>query len=407
MRTFHLAAIAGVIATSACAAPFSSPPLGTTDTTPQHTLFAARPANAKARLWPRPGPSRRVCGPVMPGFARCNALVRTDVKGRPAVIAYGPADLQTAYSLTPYSAANGGGTTVAIVDAFDNPNAASDLAVYRNYYGLPPCSPSSGCFTKVQFGKRINKGWVEEESLDVDMVSAICPNCNILLVEAATNSIRNLEAAEKYATAHASYVSNSWGAPEIYNGQQNFPNGLPQVFDVPGVAITASTGDSSYNDPALYPAIFPTVIGVGGTSLGSVNPRAETAWSGAGSGCSQIFAQPNFQQGLSTGCTNRAEADAAADADPYSGVAVYDSYKNKFGWWIFGGTSVASPIVASVFALAGNTATNNPAYLYANAANLNDITSGANGNCGAPLCVAGAGWDGPTGLGTPNGIAAF
>jgi hypothetical protein len=137
-----------------------------------------------------------------------------------------------------------------------------------------------------------------------------------------------------------------------------------------------------------------------------VRPRTETAWTGAGSGCSKIYAKPGFQIGLHTGCANRAEADSSADANPDTGVAVYDTFYQP-GWEVFGGTSVATPIVASVFALSGKTSTNNPANLYSHSSSLNDVTRGSNGGCGAPLCQAGAGWDGPTGLGTPNGIGAF
>jgi subtilase family serine protease len=319
-------------------------------------------------------------------------------KGTPA--GYSPSDLQTAYGLTTYSQDKGSGETVAIVDAYDDPNAASDLSVYRSEFGLSSCTSSNGCFTKVKEGTQTNRGWAEEESLDVDMVSAICPNCKIMLVEAATSSLANLATAEKYATAHAHYVSNSWSGNEgtkTYDGD----------FNVSATAITAATGDNGYNKTAQWPAILPTVTAVGGTSLTSYSPRTETAWSGAGSGCSKVYNKPTFQSGLNTGCSKRAQADTSADANPNTGVAVYDSYLSSGGWLVFGGTSVSTPIVASVFALAGDTADNNDTYLYKHAADLNDVTSGSNGSCGAPLCKAGAGWDGPTGLGTPNGIGAF
>ena len=304
-----------------------------------------------------------------------------------------------AYNLTNYSASNGKGQTVAIVDAYVDPSAAKDLAVYRSQYGLSSCTASGGCFATKAFGSSANAGWAQEESLDVDMVSAICPNCHIILVEAASNSLSALATAEKYATQHANYVSNSWSGNEgtkTYDGD----------FNVSGVAITAATGDNGYNSTAQWPAILPTVTAVGGTSLTSYNPRKESAWSGAGSGCSKVYAKPNFQSGLSTGCSDRAEADTSADADPNTGVAVYDSY-HESGWLVFGGTSVATPIIASTFALAGSSADNTNAHLYGNTSSLNDVTSGSNGSCGKPLCAAGAGWDGPTGLGTPNGIGAF
>lgn len=402
MRFFSpIAALAAVAALSACSGTTTSLPPGASGASYVSPTGKA-PTAAQLGLWPRQGPAVRVCGAVGRGYARCQAWIRTDIKGkiRPDTPAgYGPSDLQTAYGLTSYSANNGGGQTVAIVDAYNDPDAASNLSVYRSQYGLPPCTTSNGCFKTQQYTTRTNTGWVEEESLDVDMVSAICPNCKILLVEAASASTSALSTAEKYATSHANYVSNSWSGNEgttSYDGD----------YDVSGVAITAATGDSGHNSTAQWPAILPSVIGVGGTSLTSISPRTETAWSGAGSGCSKIYAKPSFQSGLSTGCTKRAQSDASADANPNTGVAVYDTFHTS-GWLVFGGTSVATPITASVFALAGNTSTNNPGNLYSHASSLNDVTSGSDGGCGAPLCVAGPGWDGPTGLGTPNGIGAF
>ncbi len=401
MRFLGIGAVTLVTALTACNSAINAVP-GSTPSS-QIAPFALQGTTAaQLGLWPRPGPAVRVCGAVPEGFARCQAWIRTDVKGmlrKNMPGGYAPSDLQKAYGLTPYSKSNGSGETVAIVDAYDNPNAASDLAVYRAEYGLPACMPSSGCFTKEKYATKSNAGWAEEESLDVDMVSAICPNCKILLVEAASASASSLSTAERYASAHANYVSNSWSGNE---GKKSYD----RDYHVGGVAITAATGDSGYNARAQWPAILPSVIGVGGTSLKSVSPRSETAWSGAGSGCSTIYAKPSFQTGIDTGCSNRAQADASAVADPYTGVAVYDSFRQS-GWLVFGGTSVATPITASVFALAGNAGANNPGNLYSHASAMNDVTSGHNGGCGAPLCKAGVGWDGPTGLGTPNGIAAF
>ena len=168
----------------------------------------------------------------------------------------------------------------------------------------------------------------------------------------------------------------------------------------------AATGDHGHNSTAQWPAILPSVVGVGGTSLTSVTPRAETAWLRAGSGCSKIYGKPSFQSGLNTGCSMRAQADVSADADPDTGVAVYDTFQRR-GWLVFGGTSVATPIVASLFALAGYASANPAGNLYSHTSTLHDISSGSNGTCGAPLCVAGRGWDGPTGLGSPDGVGAF
>ncbi len=401
MRFSTLLAVTLVTALTACSGGRDSLPAGTANAALSLNAIR-RPTAAQLGLWPRPGPAVRVCGAVAAGQARCQAWIRTDVKGllrEDTPAGYAPSDLQTAYGLTAYSRSDGGGETVAVVDAYDDPDAAANLSVYRSEYGLSACTASSGCFTEKQFTKKTNAGWAQEESLDVDMVSAICPNCDILLVEASSNGAAALSKAESYATAHASYVSNSWSGAEgdtRYDGD----------YDVGGVAITAASGDRGYDKVAQWPAILPTVIGVGGTDLTSISPRTETAWSGAGSGCSKIYPMPSFQRGITTGCANRAQSDASADADPYTGVAVYDTF-HQSGWLVFGGTSVATPITASVFALAGDASTNNPGNLYAHSAELNDVTSGSNGRCGKPLCTAGPGWDGPTGLGTPDGIGAF
>ena len=396
MRFRAIAVVTLVTALTACNGASNAVPAGS------GTTAAGRTA-AQMGLWPRPGPAAPVCGAVRTGFARCQAWVRTDIAGKlrgdATPSGYAPSDLQTAYNLTSYSQGNGAGATVAIVDAYDDPNAEADLGVYRAQYGLAPCTSANGCFTKQKYGSTTNTGWAEEESLDVDMVSAICPNCKILLVEASSASTSALSTAETYATSHAGYVSNSWSGNE---GSKSYDGD----YNVSGVAIAAATGDSGHNRTAQWPAILPSVVGVGGTSLTKISPRTESTWSGAGSGCSTVYAKPSFQSGISTGCSKRAEADSSAVANPNTGVAVYDSF-HESGWLVFGGTSVATPITASVFALAGNPSTNNPGNLYSHKANLNDVTTGSNGNCGAPLCKAGTGWDGPTGLGTPNGIAAF
>ncbi|MBV8530024.1 MAG: S53 family peptidase, partial [Candidatus Eremiobacteraeota bacterium] len=407
MRLSKISAAAAVVALTACTESTTSLPAATSmagcaasaqrslSTMPEPNPPAALhpPTAADLGAWPRRGRAARVCGDVGRGFARCQAWLRTDVAGTilpntPG--GYGPSDLQKAYGLTSYSESNSG-CTVAIVDAYDDPNAAADLNVYRLHYGLPACTVSDGCFTKQQYAARTDVGWAGEESLDVDMVSAICPKCRILLVEAASANVADLDAAERFATSHAQYVSNSWSGDE---GTTSYD----ADFNVRGVAVTAATGDKAYSVNAQWPAILPSVIAVGGTALISVNPLAETAWASAGSGCSKLYAKPSFQANLNTGCSMRAEADVSADADPDTGVAVYDTFHHS-GWHVFGGTSAAAPIVASVFALAGKTDANDPGNLYAHAPALFNVTSGSNGVCGKPLCVAGSGWNGPTGLG--------
>jgi len=352
----------------------------------------------------------RACTTAQAGHARCHALVRTDItSGGVSALAlpsgFGPADLQSAYKLS------GGvsGLTVAIVDAFDDPNAEADLAVYRSTYGLSACTTANGCFRKVnQNGvagsyPRTNTGWAEEISLDLDMVSAICPNCHILLVEAKTNSFANLATAvDRAATMGANAISNSYGGSE-YSAETSDQS----HYNHPGIAITVSSGDSGYG--VEFPAASQYVTAVGGTHLvrdGSARGWSETVWNGAGSGCSAYITKPSWQ--TDSGCTRRTVADVSAVADPATGVAVYDTFHEP-GWLVFGGTSVSAPIIASVYVRAGNSGSvNYGSYSYSHTGSLFDVTSGSNGSCGGSyLCTAKPGYDGPTGNGTPNGFGGF
>ncbi|HEX9105748.1 MAG TPA: S53 family peptidase [Longimicrobiales bacterium] len=349
-----------------------------------------------------------VCPGAVVGYARCHSLVLVDNAGNPNATGspsgYGPSQLRSAYAL---SVSGGAGQTVAIVDAYDDPNAESDLAVYRSQFGLPACTTANGCFKKVnQTGgstyPRGDQGWAEEISLDLDMASAICPNCKILLVEASSNSFANLAAAVDYAAGHATVVSNSYGGSE-YSSEVNDQS----HYNHPGVAITVSSGDNGYG--VEFPAASQYVTAVGGTSLKqSGSGWSETVWSGAGSGCSAYITKPSWQK--DAGCANRTVADVAAVADPNTGVAVYDTYRlHPGGWLVFGGTSVASPIIASVYALAGNAGSlTYGSYPYSHTGSLRDVVSGSNGSCGGSyLCTGTSGYDGPTGLGTPQGLGAF
>jgi subtilase family serine protease len=347
----------------------------------------------------------QVCGPVAEGFARCASFVRTDVGGDNVIpnTGYGPTDLQAAYNLP--SATKGHGQIVAIVDAYDDPTAESDLGVYRSHFLLSACTTANGCFRKLnQLGQSknypaFNLGWAQEISLDLDMASAICPNCHITLVEGNSNSFHDLafsvdEAVEK-------------GADEVSNSYLGGESGGPandKHYKHPGVMITAAGGDGGYG--VGFPASSQWVTAVGGTTLTrSSGGRGwtETVWSGTGSGCSAVFPKPSWQK--DTGCTMRTMNDVAAVANPGTGVLVV--YNNNF--YVFGGTSVATPIIASVYALAGNGASLIYAsHGYKHTANLYDITSGSNGHCTPSyLCTAGPGYDGPTGNGTPNGVVAF
>ncbi|WP_051940923.1 S53 family peptidase [Phaeacidiphilus oryzae] len=352
-----------------------------------------------------------------PGVMSCNAERVTSVRGRSTALrgvqrsaapsGLAPADLRGAYKLP---AGGGAGQTVAIVDAYNDPKAESDMATYRSQYGLAACSKASGCFKQVsQTGSttalpKNDTGWAGEISLDLDMVSAIAPKAHVVLVEAKSANMSDLGAAVDQAVKMgAKYVSNSYGGGES-SSDASYDSAY---FDHPGVAITASAGDSGYG--AQYPAGSKYVTAVGGTSLKKAsNARGwtESAWSGTGSGCSADDAKPSWQK--DTGCAKRSIADVSAVADPATGVAVYQTY-GASGWSVYGGTSASSPIIAGVYALAGSPGSAVPAAdPYAHPSALFDVASGSNGSCStAYLCSAGAGYDGPTGLGTPDGTAAF
>ncbi|MFJ4711868.1 peptidase S8 [Streptomyces sp. NPDC088785] len=333
---------------------------------------------------------------------------------------YGPADLQAAYGLTSAAAAKGAGETIAVVDAYDDPNAAADLAKYRSFYGLPACTAASGCFKKVgQTGSTTSlpsadSGWAEEISLDLDMASAVCPKCSILLVEAKSASMANLgTAVNRAVTLGAKYVSNSYGGSES-SADSGYDS---SYFNHPGVAITVSAGDEGYG--AEYPAASRYVTAVGGTALtraaSTTRGWTESVWrtsstEGTGSGCSAYDTKPAWQ--TDTGCARRTVSDVAAVADPATGVSVYDSYGITAGWYTFGGTSASSPIIAAVYALGGvPSAGSYPAkfpYAVAGTSALNDVTTGNNGSCSSSyLCTAKTGYDGPTGWGTPQGVSGF
>ncbi|WP_327293394.1 S53 family peptidase [Streptomyces sp. NBC_01198] len=374
---------------------------------------------------PQPAPAHRLttarsCAvSTAPDVMACKALKVTSGadslapsarSAHPAAIpsGYGPADLRSAYAVPD---AGGSDATVAIVDAYDNPNAEADLATYRTQYGLPACTTGNGCFRKVgQSGTSAlpvpDPGWAEEISLDLDMVSAVCPACHILLVEADSSVMTDLGESVNTAVAlGARYVSNSYGG-----GESGADTGYDsQFFDHPGVAITVSSGDAGYG--VEYPAGSRYVTAVGGTSLrqdGGSRGWTDTGWGGAGSGCSAYDPKPAWQQDAE--CAGRTVADVSAVADPATGVAVNDTYGNDTGWEVFGGTSASAPIIASLYALAGTPSEGSyPAsFPYAHTGALNDVLSGTNGECaGSYLCTGTAGYDGPTGLGTPDGVAAF
>ncbi|MFE0631820.1 carboxypeptidase regulatory-like domain-containing protein [Streptomyces sp. NPDC058864] len=396
--------------------------------------FGAAPAPAQAAEGGRstapasapaaPGHVEPLCGTPEPHEFACFGLRRTDLPAHKGLRAagedpegFGPADLRSAYGLP---ADGGAGRTIAVVDAFDNPDAEADLAVYRAQYGLPACTTANGCFTKAdqRGGTHYpdpDPGWAGEISLDLDMVSAVAPNARILLVEADSAGVDDLGAAVDQAVAlGAGYVSNSYGSNYAFLPEDPGESAADVHYDHPGVAVVASSGDSRYG--VAYPAASPHVTAVGGTTLtrdaGTARGWSESVWdhdgAGTGSGCSRYEPKPAFQE--DTGCPGRTVADVSAVADPATGVAVYDGY-NGGGWGVAGGTSASAPIIAGVYAAADApvAGTYPNTYPYAQGGpGLHDVTAGANGRCSpAYLCTAGAGYDGPTGLGTPNGTGAF
>jgi len=354
-----------------------------------------------------------VCTSSRHGMAQCDVLIR-GVSAKPGAGSgpdggYSPAQLQSAYNLP--SSSKGSGQIVAIVDAYDNPNVASDLATYRSYFGLS----AANFFKYDQDGEQGNypQGepyWGVEIDLDVEMVSASCPNCTIYLVEANSSNWSDIETAEAEAVKLGAHiVSNS------YNGE----GADEEYYNTKGVTYLASAGDSGYNNGPYGlgdPVSFPTVVAVGGTSLtqgGGSRGWTEVVWGDSGAGCSKEL-KPKWQG--DPGCKFRTANDVSAIADPNTGVAEYDSY-GYGGWVVSGGTSVSTPLLAGVFGLAGNAASQNGGKTFwqrkhQGANDLFPITSGSDGNCSPRyLCTAGTGeyrdYSGPAGWGTPNGIGAF
>lgn len=368
---------------------------------------------------------------VPAGVTHCSALIRTNAVSPSRAFhasnasalsigdngAYSPSYLQSAYNVGSFSSANdGAGRIVAIVDAYNNPKVVSDLAHYRRAFGLPACprrhvsAHATTCSIQVvnQSGARAplpasNAGWSQETTIDVDMISAICPRCQILLVEARSSAMSDLGASVNTAVAlHADVVSNSYGTAE-------YPSEVTDAqlyFNHPGVPIVAAAGEVGQG--VEFPAASPNVVAVGGTTLvqrsnNGVRNGFETAWSKTSSECSAYEPKPVWQSNLT--CANRSVADVAAVADPATGVWIYDSF-GATGSLIAGGTSVAAPIISALFALAksGNTSNADPVtHLYQSAAALSPVSQG--------IFSGQVGYDNATGLGTPgatpNSLPAF
>jgi hypothetical protein len=368
-------------------------------------LLAALAVAPAAVANPRPGP---LCPEPAPGFARCLTTYETVPSTSAAVVeGLGAGDLAAAYNLPE---AGGAQTLVGISIAYDAPNLEADLNEYRRQYGLPECTGASGCFRKVnQAGQagplpKVNQSWAVESTLDVSMVSAACPSCRIVVVEGNSPSFGDLAETEDTAVRlGATVVSNSYGGRE---------NGLALAFESSYVrddaTIVASSGDSGFT-AASFPAVFGTVVSVGGTTLtkdeSTSRGWSESAWRFGGSGCSAYIAKPSWQPG--TSCSFRTTADVAAAADD---IALYNTASG--GWGTVNGTSASAPFIAGLYGRAGGKPA--PGSLYRRADALFDITTGTNdpsgtgAKCGGDyLCTAQPGYDAPTGVGTPNGLAAF
>jgi subtilase family serine protease len=374
--------------------------------------------------------------------AQCHSQWRSDIAANPnpatlpsEILGYQPKDLQAAYDVASQAASQGGSQTIAVVVAYHDPDMQSALNTYRSTFGLAPCvettssglvggllstvttvvtGSSTGCLTELwangnangkseadtSSAPAFNEGWAIEEELDVEMVSAICPNCKIIVSESQDATLQNLAKAVTAAVSqHATEVSNSYTAPEA--------SGLSQydgAYQHNGVPMTAAAGDMGYG--AGYPATVPTVTAVGGASLvNSAGTWGEAIWPGTGSGCSGFEKKPSWQS--DTGCPYRTVNDLAVVGDPATGVAAFVSYAG--GWTVFGGTSVGAPLVAGLYALAGNGAQiDDTSILYQHAGSFAPVTGRSNGTCYPNyLCAGGPGYDGPSGLGMPIGLTAF
>ena len=353
---------------------------------------------------------------VFPSHARGIAPAAGGSSAASPPVAGSPGWIQQAYDLTYVSQTGGAGATVAIVDAYDDPPAEADLAVYRSRYRLPPCTTQNGCFTKVNENgqpsplPQTDTNWSGEITLDLDAVSAVCPNCHILLVEAFSNYNNDLQAAIQQAARWpgVKQISNSWGGTS-----SGPPSG---AYTFPGIATIASSGDWGVAPTGYqyYPAGLPGVTAAGGTALASTSGSAtargfgESAWSlsggwGDSSGCNTQtgIVKPSYQ--TDSGCTGRSYADVSADAQPSTGLSVYGSLNG--GWGVWGGTSLSSPLIAAYLASTGIDGSS-PGWAYASSALLNDPVGGSDGTCPpawAYICTAGVGYDGPTGIGSISG----
>lgn len=395
-------------------------------------LLSAVSATAPAAV-AQPSPSanwhaEKVCADASTGAASCFALKYVDdsttagkpskggqpqpASSTPPPAGKTPADIQSAYNITGLAS---GGRTVAVVDAYGYPNLERDLGVYRSQFGLPACTVSNGCLKIMDQngGNKLpafNSGWADETALDVDAVSAACPDCKIVVVQAKTAGLTDLGTAVATAANQPGVVAIS----NSYGGGDSADSTYGAYYNHPGIAVTASTGDNGYTGSS-YPSSSSYVTAVGGTSLvknTSARGWGETAWSGSGSGCSSVNAALPAAAAFGTGCSKRASADVSAVADPQTGLSVYaPTSSTASSWSQYGGTSLSSPLIAAMYALSGNTGNSTTlanSLPYTHSGNFNDVTSGSTGTCPtSQWCLSGSGWDGPTGVGTPNGVAGL
>ncbi len=458
--------------------------------------FASAATYAKAKFLCKPATKRHASCfviervPVQAGTFGAKAYTPAPANVKPSVLTRGPAggltpaDLQKAYGLTSLVSKDGAGQTIAIVDAFNDPNIKKDLTTFDTKYGLA-APPSFKVLNQTGATSPLppndTSGWSVEESLDVESAHSICPKCNLDLIETTDNSFANLEAGvDEAATLKVNEISNSYGGPETGTTSTD-----RAAYNHPGIVITASAGDQGWYDyeddlagegpvnAPNYPASDPNVVSVGGTSLFFTQAGAynyESVWQddgpqggiafetgallgASGGGCSTLFTAQSWQTSAanwkSTPCgTKRLSNDVSAVADEFTGFDLYDSFNCGSdcggaapGWITVGGTSLSSPVIAAVFGLAGGAhGVNYPAQtLYSHPTLFHDVSIGGNGICdgqGAPecgnwnnsgdgaedcdynihgtavasgnvQCAAVEGYDGPSGLGTPNGITAF
>jgi len=413
LKRLLASAIAGVIV-------FSLPSGGAKASAPAHSVVQAKHASYK---------DQSACGKAKRGRVSCLAIKRSFfVNGMlqhsvsPMVgTSFGANALRHAYKITALGARY---KVIAIVDAMHSGTAFSDVTAYRKMYALPgidQCGTDgvqisalpagkNPCFVQVnqdgvvdQSPATTDSGWAQEIALDVEMASAVCPHCSILLVEAKSANFADLNASVATAAnfGGVAAISNSYGGPDVNSSKQP----AFAAAAAKGIAVVASSGDSGYGVSA--PASFPSVIGVGGTSLitdAGYRWTSEQAWNDGGSGCSSLNPPAVWQQSTVTGCPGKSVVDVAAVADPATGVSVaFDGQ-----WYSFGGTSAAAPIIGALFAMKNNYGSSAGAYLWSNRSALHDVTGGSNGHCQVLLfCTAGIGFDGPTGWGSPAGTGAF